>query len=218
MHLLVAPNKIYKEVSGACMKIEDLKYSDITKEIVDKVLFEGLEYTGEEAVIAIVPGSNRAAKYRVPVAAELYLQQKVKKLFMCGGNKFAEDGIVTEAEAMKKKAMELGVKEEDILIETKSETTKENIINALTCIKRYYDIEKLDKIILVTTSFHMRRSILLAKKYFPKHICFIPCPAEDIRTNRNSWYKNKVGYERAVGEVIGIVDYAKQNEIESFEI
>lgn len=200
------------------MRIEELKYSDITKEIVDRVLFEGLAYTGEEAPIAIVPGSNKATKYRVPVAAELYKNKKVKKLMMCGGNKFCDNGRVTEAEAMKQKAVAMGVKEEDILLETKSETTKENIINALKCIREHYDTESMDKVILVTTSFHMKRSILLAEKHFPEHIKIIPCPCEDTRTNRNSWYKNKVGYERAVGEVIGIADYAKQKEIDSFEI
>lgn len=200
------------------MRIEDLRYKDITKEIVDKVLYENMEYTGETAEIAVVLGSSKATKYRIPKATELYNSGKIKKILCCGGIKFSEDGKETEASAMKKRAIELGVNEEDILIETKSQTTRENIFNALNCINKYYDIEKLNKIIIVTTSFHMRRSMLLAEKYFPKTVKIIPCPADDTRTKRDTWYNNKIGYERAVGEVLGIVDYARQNEIKSFEI
>ena len=44
------------------MRIEALKYKDITKEMVDKILYEGIEYNGEKAEVAIVPGSNKATK------------------------------------------------------------------------------------------------------------------------------------------------------------
>lgn len=200
------------------MRIEELKYKDITREIVDKVLYENMEYTGETAEIAIVLGSSKATKYRIPMAVKLYQENKIQKILCCGGRKFNEYGKKTEAFAMKEKAIELGVKEDDILIESESETTKENILNAVKAIRTHCNMDRMNQVILVTTSFHMKRSILLAEKYFPKHVKIIPCPADDIKTRRDTWYQNKVGYERAVGEVIGIADYARKKEIEGFEI
>ena len=142
----------------------------------------------------------------------------MKKILCCGGRKFNEKGQKTEAEAMLEKAVELGVPIEDIVIENESETTKDNIINALTWIENNYEIKEINRIVIVTTTFHMKRTLLLAKRILPDHIEVIPCPVDDNNTKRDNWFANKVGYERAVGEVVGIVDYAKKKEIDSFEI
>jgi len=198
------------------MRIEDIKYKDITNEIVDKVLFEGIQYTEDNADVAVVLGSSSATKYRVPMAVKLYKDGKTDKLLFCGGKKFSEDGKETEAKAMLKKAVELGVATEDIHTESDSFSTIENVKNAA----KYIEAEMPDvkKVILVTTTFHMKRSLLLARKVFPQNVDIIPCPADDINTKRDTWFNNKAGVERAVGEVIGIVDYINKKEIDSFEI
>lgn len=45
-------------------------------EIVDKLLFEGLDYKGETADVIIVLGSRKACDYRVPLAAKLFRKEK----------------------------------------------------------------------------------------------------------------------------------------------
>ena len=52
------------------MVISKIKEEDLTQEVVDRLLFQGLEDTGEKADCIIVLGSTKAAKYRVPVAVE----------------------------------------------------------------------------------------------------------------------------------------------------
>ena len=54
------------------MKASQLTKENITPEIVDKLLFEGLNYKGETADVIIVLGSRKACDYRVPLAAKLF--------------------------------------------------------------------------------------------------------------------------------------------------
>lgn len=54
------------------MRVSGLSKEDLSKDIIDKILFEGLEYTGEVADCVLVLGSTTAAKYRIPVASNLY--------------------------------------------------------------------------------------------------------------------------------------------------
>ena len=67
------------------MKASQLTKENITPEIVDKLLFEGLDYKGETADVIIVLGSRKACDYRVPLAAKLFHKGKAPKLVFCGG-------------------------------------------------------------------------------------------------------------------------------------
>lgn len=201
------------------MKVSTLKKADLNNSAIDKILFEGFEYSGECTDCAMVLGSMKASTYRVPVAVDLYNKDKVNKVLLCGG-KFREtaQGMMTEAQIMKNKAIELGVKEEDILLEENSMTTKENIICSILPLEREYKLSNLRKIILVTTHYHMRRSMLMAKTYLPNWIEVIPCPAEDVNTNRENWYTNEKGRNRAMEEAWKIICYINEGSIQDFEI
>lgn len=103
----------------------------------------------------------------------IYNENRATKLLLCGGSIHETDqGNLSEAELMRRKVLELGVSESDIIIEDMSLTTKENIICALLQLERAFTLSKIRKILLVTTSYHMRRCLLMAKTYMPDWIEF----------------------------------------------
>ena len=53
---------------------------------------------------------------------------------------------------------------------------------------------------------------------FSKDINIIPCPVNDSFTTKENWYKTPAGYERAIGEIFGIIDYANKGYINNFNI
>ena len=67
------------------MLVSSIKEEDLTFEMVDRLLFQGLEDTGENADCIIVLGSVKAAQYRVPVAVDTYNAGRASKLMLCGG-------------------------------------------------------------------------------------------------------------------------------------
>ena len=201
------------------MLVSRIKEDDLTLEVVDKLLFQGLEDTGENVDCIIVLGSVKAAQYRVPVAVDAYNAGRANKLMLCGGAlRDFSDGKYIEAEHMYKAALELGVAEENIILEKLSQNTVENILFALIELQRTFWLNKVRRVLLVTTTYHMRRSLAIARYLFPKHIAIIPCPANDNNTRRENWMNTPVGIERAKGEAMNIVRCVTNGVIPDFEI
>lgn len=201
------------------MLVSGIKEEDLTFEVIDRLLFQSLEDTGENADCIIVLGSIKAAKYRVPVAVDAYNAGRASKLILCGGkSRDFPDGKYSEAEHMRQAALALGVAEKDIILENKSQNTVENILFALIELQRAFWLNKVHKVLLVTTTYHMRRSLAIARYLLPEHIIVIPCPVNDNNTRRDNWMNTPVGIERAKGEAMKIVRYINDGVIPDFEI
>ncbi len=201
------------------MLVSEINEKNLTPEIVDKLLFADLEDTGESADCIIVLGSLKAAKYRVPVAVDAYNAGRADKLMLCGGAlRDFPTGLCSEAEHMRKAAVDLGVAEDNIILENSSQNTVENILFALIELQRTFFLNKVHRVLLVTTAFHMRRSLAIARYLFPNHITIIPCPANDNNTRRDNWMNTPEGSERARAEAMNIVRHVNNGIIPDFEI
>ena len=111
---------------------------------------------------------------RVAAAAELYFAGKVSKLLMSGDNSHAN---YNEPAAMRSYALELGVREEDIVLDYAGRRTYD------TCY-RAGQIFGIKDAILVTQSFHLPRAIFTCYRLGVKAIGV----ASDLRQYRpNTW-------------------------------
>ena len=201
------------------MFVSKIREDDLTLELIDKLLFQGLEDSGESVDCIIVLGSIKASKYRVPIAVEAYQSGRANKLLLCGGAlRDFPDGRFTESEYMLKTALASGVPDENIVLENTSQNTVENIRCALVELQKYFSLNKIRSVLLVTTTFHMRRSIAIARHLFPDHIAVIPCPANDNHTRRDNWMNSPAGIDRAKSEAMNIVRYIIDGIIPDFEI
>lgn len=70
----------------------------------------------------------------------------------------------------------------------------------------------------VTATYHMRRSLAIARYLFPGQIDIVPCPADDDNTNRDNWMNTPKGVERATREALNIIRCVKNGVIPDFEI
>lgn len=198
------------------MLVSDLTEQNISDEIIDKLLFEGLDYKGDKGDIIVVLGSKKAPLYRIPVASMLYHKEKSSKIIVCGGKvRSFDNGKAPEWKAMKNAAVDMGVKTEDILTEEDSISTYENLVNAEKIISR--DFPGCKSIILVIAAYHMRRSLKMAEKIFDR-INVIPCPANDGSTRRDTWFKTDKGRHTALDECMKFGYYIKNGCIDDFDI
>ena len=197
------------------MKASQLTKENITPEIVDKLLFEGLDYSGETADVIIVLGSRKACDYRVPLAAKLFQEGKAPHLIFCGGKvQKTSLGDMAEYKAMLISAEKSGIPASAILAETNSLDTAENLRNSAKLVKENFPTCK--SIILVTTAYHMRRAKKLAEHFFTQKI--IPCPASRGSTQRNNWSMTEKGNTTALDECLKFGYYIKKGFIDDFEI
>lgn len=202
------------------MKVSEIKYENLTNDVIDKILFEGILDDGIDGDCILVFGSRKAIQYRVPKSVEIYKNNRAKKILMSGG-KEVEIGErrTLEAIAMQDKALELGVSKEDIIVETFSvKSTKENILGSLIQLDRTLGLNKINRLLLVTTCYHMRRCIIMAKTYMPDWIEFSMCAAKDTNTLRHNWFLTEQGIQRARNEAYKIICYIREGSIPDFPV
>ncbi len=201
------------------MLVSEITEKDLTLELVDRLLFQGIDDTGENADCILVLGSAKADKYRVPVAVDAYHAGRAGKILVCGGVlRDFPTGKSTEAEQMYRAALALGVAEGDLILENASQNTVENILYAMVELQRSLWLNRVRRVLLVTTAYHMRRSLAIARYLLPAHIAVIPCPANDNHTRRDNWMITPVGIDRAKSEAMNIVGYVNNGVIPDFAL
>ena len=200
------------------MKVSQITKEQINDELVDKILYEGMEYKQQPIDIAIILGSSKAHTYRLPYAVDVYKKGLISKIIVSGGRVIEGSGIV-EAEFLKEKAIEQGITKEDIFVENEAMTTWENMQFSREIIIKNGLLKEAMNVAIVTSSFHMRRSLLIAKRNFENdNVKIISLPGEDNSTRRTTWFTNDNGRARAIGEVEKIIDYIFHGSIDDFEI
>lgn len=201
------------------MWVSKITEENLTNDMIDRLLFEGLHDNGASVDCIIVLGSIKAAKYRVPVAAEAFFSGRSEKIMLCGGKTRDFSGeSMTEADNMYKKALELGVPEASVMLEKSSQNTIENILCSLWELQRSMWLNNVKSVLLVTTTYHMRRSLHIARYLFPSHISVYPCPADDTTTTRDNWMNTPEGIDRVKKEALKIASYVNDGVIPDFEI
>ncbi|MFN2493894.1 MAG: YdcF family protein [Pyrinomonadaceae bacterium] len=93
---------------------------------------------------------------RINHAIQLYRTGKVRKIIFTGGQGNKRE--LTEAAAARAYAIKNGVPPGDILLEDKSHTTYENVVNA----KQLADANGLKKVLIVSDPLHMKRAVAMA--------------------------------------------------------
>lgn len=185
------------------LSIEDLDYSTI-----NKILFENLNDDGLNGDVILVFGSVTAPYYRVPKAVELLKAKRAQKIIMSGGQ-----SDPPEALAMKNAAVNLGVIESDILLETNSTNTGENILFTKALLEEIYGLNNINRILLVTNFFHLRRCLLSMKTFMPDWIEYSLCGVLDINTRPENWWTNEKGKTRVMNEIERLIKYTRSKDI-----
>lgn len=94
---------------------------------------------------------------RINHAIHLYKRGVVPTIIFTGG--VGKNDDISEAVVGKRYAMARGVKETDILVETESHTTHQNLQNA----KKVADEYHLSKFLIVSDPLHLKRAVLMAQ-------------------------------------------------------
>lgn len=148
------------------------------------------------AIVAISGGDTRA---RTAQAIELYNYDWAPLLVFSGAA--ADKSGPSNAEAMKRQALEAGVPESDILIDETSETTKQNADNTIDLFRQ----NKINSVVLVTSSYHQRRAGLEFGQRAGIDIKIINHPVKSDKQWSPRWWLTPTGWYLAVSEMMKII-------------
>ncbi|MBN2794671.1 MAG: YdcF family protein [Clostridia bacterium] len=190
------------------MFLSQLEEKDLNQDMIQKIIFESFENTTEKCDVILVLGSKKAHIYKAPVASQKYIENQGAKIILTGGKKVTEK---KEYELMYEALIQEQVKPEDIILEKEAMNTKENFVNILPFLQEHYHMSC--KLMLITTAFHMRRSLLTAKTNLPESVQVFPYAAEDQNTKKDNWFLTENGYNRCLLEAKKIITYVKNGFI-----
>lgn len=138
------------------MKLTEIDINNITDEIIKDVLFSMPKVDYEEADVLIVFGCHikPLLDERINQAVKIIKEKKLKKIILTGG--VGINGNFNEAEYMRDSLVASGIYPDMLLLEDKSVSTEENILNTIELLKRN-DLLTDKRIILLSHEPHLRR-------------------------------------------------------------
>lgn len=138
---------------------------------------------------------------------QLYKLNKIEKILISGGSGSFGEVKVKEADNLKSAFLLMGVSEEDLLVENESSNTRQSAVNCTEIIGN----NAFKSVLLITSSFHMKRASLCFKKVNIEHDVF---PADFYGSVRrytpDRWLPNPGALKKwtiVFHEVLGITAY-----------
>ena len=122
----------------------------------------------------LVSGSDRLWQ-----AAQLYNAGRAPYLVIAGGNVFSLPDFEGEAHYIAEVLIAWGVPRDNILLETDSRTTHQNATNIAPILNAL----EVRTILLVTSAYHMKRSLGTFRQQLPDNIRIIPASSDVLITN-----------------------------------
>lgn len=117
------------------------------------------------------------------------------------------------AEELKK----LGVPDEAIIMEKEAQTTKENMMYASIVINRTLRMTRVKRVIIVTSFWHLRRSVALAKLLLPRHMEVSGYAAYPEGFSGENWNESEELRKWFDSEVHLLKDLVNKNLMEDIE-
>ena len=102
---------------------------------------------------------------RIDHAITLYNRGQVTRLIFTGG--LGEGDALSEGEAARLYAIDKGVPDDAILVESQSKTTMENLAGA----HQIMDSEGLRSAVIVSDPYHLKRAGMIARRLDLSHVC-----------------------------------------------
>jgi uncharacterized SAM-binding protein YcdF (DUF218 family) len=179
-------------------------------EAISQFLF--LEDELKPVDLAIVLGNNW--RPTMDPAIELVKRGFTEHVLVTGSWRGDAEGRPTEAARFVEYALERGVPEEVLIQESEATNTKENFTFTIPLVEARIGWERVRTVAVVCLSFHTRRALLTARRWWPEHVEYVFHPVYDERDIRpDTWWRTESGTQRAMAELRRIGEYALQDDL-----
>ena len=200
------------------MRLTEINTQNITDDIIKKVLFSIIKSKFLEADCLIIFGCHLKPLLdeRLECAIKILKSKKIDTILLTGG--IGVNGNFNESEYMKKALLNFGIAENKIVVDDKSTTTEENIVNSIQ-ILRDNNLINNKKIVLVSNQAHLRRIGMELKKQLggDKFDIIYEYPENSIISFDNVKNDNDLR-NLATNEVKKIIRFIEQGIVDDEEI
>lgn len=212
--------------------------NNIDSSLAEKIVFQNIIDEEQISFYGIVFGTSRKIEMiaRIQKAIHLYKMGRIKKLILTGGKSgisskkknqtpdkivkenneisyLIQDGK-SEAERMKEIALSDNVPITDIIVNDYSNDTIENI----KYLKDVIEVEKITNLVLISSAYHLKRCLAVAKMYLSKQIHYDLVIAPTGYFELDNYQNTSLGIQLIQFEANHLVNLARKKVIEDLEI
>jgi len=138
---------------------------------------------------------------RVNEAIKLYKKGFAKKILFSGGTPiYIKKHKIAESKYYANIAKKYKIPKEDLILETSSKNTPENVVNSISILKKINFLPK--KIILITVTYHMLRAYLTFKSACDWDPILIRHPVPSEKFKKENFFKDINGWSYVFFEYI----------------
>ncbi len=206
------------------MNLTDISYPELftkynNKNDLQNIVFDkDYKKVENKSDFGIVFGGISMIPYRIDEALKLYNEDLIDKLVLTGGIGFLnKDRKTPEALKMHKYLLQHGVPDSDIIVESKSRNTFENVVLFLQTLNKDYTIDETT-FTLITSDFHLKRCMAMVKNLLTKEATLYGKGVKDNITDIDTWHTNLYGRRLILQEAFLLCYYAKKGTIKDLEI
>ena len=206
------------------MKLSDISYMELLTKYNNKKALQDIVFNTEypksenKTDFGIVFGGISMIPYRVDEALKLYNEDLIDKLVLTGGIGFLnKDRNMPEALKMRDYLLKHNIPDSDIIVESQSRSTYENICLFLQILKKQYNLNETT-FTLITSDFHIRRCMAMVQKLLNEEALLFGNVAKDHITDIDSWYTNSYGRRMILQEAFLLCYCAKKGIAKNLEL
>lgn len=206
------------------MKLTDISYGELFTKYNNKYDLQNIVFDTEYLKVenktdfGIIFGGVSMIPYRVEEALKLYNENQINKLVLTGGIGYLNrDRKMPEALKMREYLLKNNVPDSDIIVESQSRNTLENIKLFLQIFKMQNNLNETT-FTLITSDFHIRRCMAMVKKLLNKDVILYGSGVKDNITDIDSWYTNLYGHRIILQEAFLLCYYARKGLANDLEI
>jgi uncharacterized SAM-binding protein YcdF (DUF218 family) len=197
------------------MLLSEVVVDELSREQITKILYGDEKDNGTKGDCIFVYGGRGIE--RANKAVELYVQGRAEYILFTGGLGY---GKYDYPLALKQRdiAVNLGVPEDKILVEDRSNNTKEDAIASLFILENKFGIHNVKSLLVVSIPWHCTRGLLYLKTYYPPWITYTWCPANYSEHQIDNWWQYQESYEYVMKEITNLVKFVQEGQLTDIEI
>lgn len=163
----------------------------LTDEQKHAIIFPGETDDGQSYDAALVLG-GQLCEERAAAAVQLYRAGRVSRFIPSGGVEWDRGGeMISEALYLARLLREQGIPEDAIFVENEARTTIENMIYGTLQIQRNLRIHNVHRVCVVTSVWHLKRSVGLAQLLLPRTVSVSGYSLKDSDPGLLDYYMNR---------------------------
>jgi uncharacterized SAM-binding protein YcdF (DUF218 family) len=192
------------------MQLSEINANKLSREQITKILYGQEKDNGEKGDCIFVYGGRGIE--RVNKAVELFNSKRAEHILFSGGSGYGKYTYFLSW-TMRDNALKLDIPKDNILVEDRSNNSKDGAIASLFVLEDYFGIHTVRKLLVVSIPWNYRRAMLTLQTYYPKWVTYTWCPANYQEHQFDNWWLYPESQMYVMKEITNLIKYIREGQL-----